>query len=116
MLTKAASVPDAETFICTDDLAGCFERFSEPGRSVVVVTNDIPARYMELAFDALASGQADVVFGPTSDGDYYLIGMNSPHPGLLQNMEWDSPEVLKRSVERAAELGLGWFLLPEWLQ
>lgn len=118
-MKKAASVPDAETVICTDDLAGCFERLCEPGRSVVAIganSPTLPVRWLELAFDALASGRVDVVFGPAIHGSFYLIGMNSFHEGSFQDMELDSPEVLKRSVERAAELGLGWFLLPEWLQ
>lgn len=118
MLKKAAAVPDVELVIRTDSHAACFfERLCEPGRSVVIIgihSPALPARWLELAFDALASGKVDVVFGPAINGGCYLIGMNSYHAELFRDMEWDSPDVLKRCIERAAELGLGWFLLPEW--
>lgn len=95
----------------------CLERVCEPGTAVVVMGADsptLPVRCLELAFDALASGRVDVVFGPAGDGGYYLIGMTFPYPELFEGVNWSTPEVLEKSIERTAELGLDWYLLPEW--
>lgn len=95
----------------------CFEVLSEPGRSVALIRDDIPtlpAKSLELAFDVLASGEVDVVFGPTTDRIWYLIGTNAPHPELFRDMDWSASGAIEESIERAASLGLGWYLLPEW--
>lgn len=98
-------------------IAHCFRRLCEPERAVVIMGSDcptLPALGLELAFDALASGRVNVVLGPSSNGGCYMIGMTSLHPKLFENMDWTSPDVVQKAVERAAELGLGWYLLPEW--
>jgi rSAM/selenodomain-associated transferase 1 len=98
-------------------MSRCFETLCEPGRAVALIGTDVPtlpARCLELAFDALASSLVDVVFGPASDGGYYSVAMTSVHPGLFQGISWTTPEVLAQSIEKAAELDLGWYLLPEW--
>lgn len=141
---KASMVPDAELVVCytpaaalsffreaAPDAAGyilqkgenigermshCFELLCEPGRSVAVIGTDsptLPARYLELAFDVLTSGQVGVVFGP-SGGGCYLVGANSHCPELFRDIGRSSEEILEQSVERAAGLGLGWYLLPGW--
>jgi glycosyltransferase A (GT-A) superfamily protein (DUF2064 family) len=48
----------------------------------------------------------DVVFGPTEDGGYYLIGLNAPQPELFQDIPWSSRNTLDASVQKAASLGL----------
>ena len=95
----------------------CFERLCGPGRAVVVMGADsptLPARCLELAFDVLATGSADAVFGPASDGGYYLIGLLSAQPELFQGIAWGTSSVLDASLSRAKELGLRSRLLPEW--
>ncbi len=117
------AAPDADGYLLQKGkdlgkrLWHCLERVCEPGRAVVVIGADsptLPVRCLELAFDALASGRVDVVLGPVSDGGYYLIGMTFPYPELFEGINWSTPEVLDKSIERTAELGLDWYLLPEW--
>ena len=116
-------VPCASGFLLQDGestaekLNYCFEQMCEPGVSVVVVgTNSptLPARSLELAFDVLASGEVDVVFGPAHNGGSYLIGMNTPHPELFSGNQECAPDNVDKCVETAAREGLGWYLLPKW--
>lgn len=139
MLEKASAVPDAELVVSCDSsdaiaffrevtcagtsflvhegenqgdrLRRCFEQLCEPGRAVVVIGADVPARSLELAFDALASGNVDVVLGAT-DGALCLIGMTAFHPELFAGIDWSAPRLLDKIVESAARLSLGWYLLP----
>ena len=41
----------------------------------------VDQKRVEQAFDSLDA--SDVVFGPTSDGGYYLLGLNRPQPELF---------------------------------
>lgn len=98
-------------------LSAVFDQLCEPGAGVVAVGTDtptLPVRSLELAFNALAAGSVDLVFGPISGGGCYLIGMTRFHPELFSRIDWSGKDVLRASVELAALMGLGWFLLPEW--
>lgn len=98
-------------------LAYCFEQLSELGSAVVVIGTDsptLPARSLELAFDVLASGDVDVVFGPTSNKGCYLVGMTASHPEVFRDYRADTVEALDKCIENAAKLDLGWYLLPKW--
>jgi rSAM/selenodomain-associated transferase 1 len=58
---------------------------------VIIVGADAPgmrARHLRNAFAALA--RADAVFGPATDGGYWLIGLarRRSAPGLFQNVRW----------------------------
>lgn len=71
-------------------------------RSVVLVGTDAPEldrAYLDEAFARLQSG-ADVVFGPTLDGGYCLIGCRRVVPGLFRAMPWGQAKVLSRSRRR----------------
>ncbi|MCC5790588.1 MAG: DUF2064 domain-containing protein, partial [Opitutales bacterium] len=56
---------------------------------------------------------AEVVFGPTPDGGYYLVGMKEEQPGLFAGIPWSSSETLSASLEKTRSLGLKVALLPE---
>ncbi|MCP4683994.1 MAG: DUF2064 domain-containing protein [bacterium] len=64
---------------------------------------------MEQAFEALE--EHDVVWGPTPDGGYYLVGMKKPLPALFREIEWGSPNVLSCSLDIARLEGLSRALL-----
>lgn len=57
--------------------------------------------------------QFDLVLGPARDGGYYLIGLSRPEPRLFEEIPWSTGEVLERTLERARERGLRYFLLEE---
>ena len=71
----------------------------------VLVGTDIPAlraSYVERALAALRI--AEVVVGPTEDGGYCLIGMNSPRPELFEGIAWGTAEVLTSTLRAAGSL------------
>lgn len=60
--------------------------------------------YIESALQALETH--DLVLGPTEDGGYLLIGMNSPHHELFQAIPWSTSEVARCTLRIAEQLNL----------
>ncbi len=56
----------------------------------------------------------DVVFGPSEDGGYYLVGLEKLYPQLFKDIAWSTPEVLPQSLAKAGAQDLRVALLPEW--
>ena len=75
---------------------------------------DLPLSYIQDAFQLLETQQADAVFGPSSDGGYYLLGLKAVLPQLFMHIPWSSAAVLEQSLTAARESGLTAVLLPEW--
>lgn len=75
---------------------------------------DLPISYIVDAYHHLEMQHADVVFGPSSDGGYYLLGLRQVWPQLFTNISWGSAEVLTQSLAAAKEAGLTTALLPVW--
>lgn len=73
----------------------------------ILIGPDIPhltAAHIKQARTLLQSH--DLVLGPTTDGGYYLIGMNKPHQLLFTEMEWSTSLVFSETVSRASRLAL----------
>ena len=97
-------------------LARCFRHLCDPSNAVVAVRSDIPtlpARSLELAFDALASDEVTIALGPTAGGGFYLAGLRAPALDLVAHLDWDALDAPDRIAALAAEIGTGWYLLPE---
>jgi rSAM/selenodomain-associated transferase 1 len=92
--------------------------FLAEGHDCALVVNadspTLPARLVEQAVAALRAPGDRAVFGPASDGGYYLIGLKRSHPRLFEDITWSTPTVLAQSRERAAEIALPVVLLPTW--
>lgn len=92
--------------------------FLAEGHDCALVVNadspTLPARLVEQAVAALRAPGDRAVFGPASDGGYYLIGLKRSHARLFEDITWSTPAVLAQSMERAAEIGLPVGLLPTW--
>lgn len=87
-------------------LSACFSR---RGPTVVIGTDSPQIRSQDIAdaFQALKSSQ--LVFGPASDGGFWLIGAHGPLPeSVFENVMWSSETTLadvKRNVQgRVTEL------------
>jgi len=81
--------------------------------NVVLIGTDCPQlepEYILKAFSQLSSGK-DIVFGPTEDGGYALIGMNKCHPEIFSNINWGTATVLNETKTRCANLNLKYFCL-----
>lgn len=73
----------------------------------VVVGTDAPTVDGAVATRALnALDSADIVLGPSTDGGYYLIGLNAPCPDLFRSIPWSTSSVLAATAARAREQGL----------
>ena len=68
-------------------MQSAFATISASSHMVMIGTDcyDLDVASIQSAFDAL--DRADVVVGPAMDGGYYLIGMNSIHAALFENMQ-----------------------------
>ena len=53
------------------------------------------------------------MLGPSKDGGYYLIGLRSFHPRILEEIDWSTEKVLDQTLERAKELNWKVSLLEE---
>ena len=76
--------------------------FRRGARRVVIVGADIPslsAGTVRRAFRELSSG-ASVVFGPSADGGFYLLGLSSPDEGMFPGFRWSTAEVLRNATAR----------------
>jgi glycosyltransferase A (GT-A) superfamily protein (DUF2064 family) len=84
---------------------------------VLLVNSDsptLPPVLLEQAIDLLEPVRDRVVFGPATDGGYYLIGVNAVHDHLFEGVPWSTADVLARSLDRAEEIGLPSALLAPW--
>jgi hypothetical protein len=75
-----------------------------PPGPAVLIGADIPAvrrSHIETAFRDLA--QADLVFGPSTDGGYWLVGMRHTRlaRGLFKSVRWSSPHALADTMANA---------------
>jgi len=88
--------------------------FRRGARRVVIVGADCPslsAGTVRRAFLELSTG-ASVVFGPSVDGGYYLVGLSSPDERLFRGFRWSTAEVLRNAVARCRILSAPFSFLP----
>jgi len=93
---------------------GAATAFRHGARRVVIVGADCPslsAGTVRRAFRELSTG-ASVVFGPSADGGYYLIGLSSPDERLFRGFRWSSAEVLRNAAARCRILSAPFSFLP----
>lgn len=93
------------------------EMFSAGFESCCIIGSDapdLPPSCIVRAFEILESGQSDVVFGPSSDGGYYLLGLKQILPRLFRDIAWSTPAVLQQSLAAAQSAETSTALLPVW--
>lgn len=84
---------------------------------VVIMDSDsptLPTAYLQEAFSLLDDPQNEAVFGPCSDGGYYLVGARAVHPRLFENITWSTSSVLSETLAQARLHKLHLALLPSW--
>ena len=90
------------------------EAASERHGPVIVIGTDTPllaTAHLHAALQSLDS--ADVCFGPSDDGGYYLVASNEPQASIFQDVAWGTDQVLKTSLALARDAGLKCALLDE---
>lgn len=88
-------------------------KFSNDVEKAVIIGSDCPdltKNVIEKAFQLL--DDVDLVFGPSLDGGYYLLGMNRFYGELFSNIEWSSTSVYTRTLQKAEKLNLKTTNLP----
>ncbi|ACH40683.1 protein of unknown function DUF2064 [Citrifermentans bemidjiense Bem] len=98
-------------------LEQAFDQLAQLGydSSVVIGSDapDLPLVYLEDAFARLEGG-SDTVFGPASDGGYYLVGVRGGVGSIFQGIPWSTAKVLETSLKQAQASGFSSTLLPPW--
>lgn len=81
--------------------------------SLVVIGSDcaeLTPEILNAAFEKLK--RTSFVIGPSLDGGYYLLGMNRFEPSIFDDIEWSTPSVFQKTLEKMDALGLEVSLLP----
>jgi len=95
------------------------DAFRKRAEAAVIIGTDCPdlsSQLMQQAFVKLAA--RDLVLGPASDGGYYLIGLrrtinNKSMQELFSDILWGTGKVLKKTIEKAQDMGLSSAFLDE---
>lgn len=77
------------------------------GARVVLIGSDalhLSCDMMDEAFELLESH--DAVFGPSTDGGYYLVGLSLLNTGIFEGIDWSTERVLEQSLEKCESSGL----------
>ena len=83
---------------------------------MVLVGMDTPQVTPGLLADAavaLASGEADAVFGPAADGGFWLLGLCRPDRSLLAGVPMSRADTGRHQLDRLTSAGLRVAMLPE---
>ena len=89
--------------------------FEDGAERVVLVGADSPTLDPSIVISAfLCLEGRDIVLGPATDGGYYLVGCRPPVPPIFEEMDWSTPEVLSRTIDKLQETGLSLAILPPW--
>lgn len=91
-----------------DRMQNAFKQaFADEYEKVVIIGSDcaeLTQEIIEEAFNTLDN--CDVVIGPSKDGGYYLLGMNSFYGDLFSGINWSTPAVYEQTIGRVKELDL----------
>jgi uncharacterized protein len=95
-------------------MQAAFESAFDRGmQQVVIIGTDCPdltANFLQEALETLHEN--DLVFGPATDGGYYLIGLSRFIPELFEGIFWGSSMVLAQTQIIAQKLQLKVHYLP----
>lgn len=90
-----------------------FERMRALGyEKMVLIGTDCPEITKEVLKSALSAlREKDVVFGPSRDGGYYLLGMKALHSALFRGIPWSREDTLHQSLQCCNGHGISYALL-----
>lgn len=95
-------------------LAFAFEWGHARGSQVLAIGTDcLELNSTHIANAAAQLNNHDAVFGPASDGGYYLVGTSRLVPGLFDGVRWSSSLTLPDQLERCEQVGLRVALLDK---
>lgn len=75
------------------------DTFSKGFDHVVLIGSDLPEISTEIINKAFTElNKNEIVFGPSEDGGYYLIGMSKLHPCVFTNKPWSTTHLLSETI------------------
>ena len=92
------------------------ETFVAGYTKVVIIGTDhptLPDAFILQAYEALSDSNA-ISIGPSEDGGYYLLGMNSFYPQVFQDMSYSHERVFIETLARVEQTPASLHVLPEW--
>ena len=96
--------------------AGFIDAFNHGASAVAAIGTDcieISEQTFEQTWKELEIDGDRAVFGPTFDGGYYLIGLNSHCDAVFQGIPWSAENTLAASIAAADTAGLTVSLLEQ---
>ncbi len=98
-----------------DKMYNAFEQgFASGFERICIIGSDcyaLDAPTIEQAFEALKTNEA--VIGPSTDGGYYLLGMNKPIRQLFYNKAWSTQSVTADTEADLKALGYNYQMLKQ---
>jgi rSAM/selenodomain-associated transferase 1 len=82
---------------------------------VLLVGMDTPqldTSILEGAAESLVAGPQDAVLGPATDGGFWTIGLNRPHPDTFSNVEMSVATTCRQQHQQLTQLGFRVGTLP----
>lgn len=89
------------------------QAFQDGKEKVIIIGSDCPSLSVHHLHDAFQQLEYhDLVIGPSTDGGYYLLGMNRMHAFLFENKKWSTDTVLQDTIDEVLNAGLTLHTLP----
>ena len=88
------------------------EQFALGAERVVIIGSDcldLKPHHLQEAFQQLQ--RRDVVLGPSTDGGYYLLGMNVLYEPIFNDMPWSQSELMEKTRAVLAQNNITYALL-----
>jgi rSAM/selenodomain-associated transferase 1 len=83
------------------------DAFESDARRVVIIGSDCPdVTHADIKAAWTALETHDVVFGPATDGGYWLIGLRAVHQALFDGIHWSTNTVLAETLAACERCGL----------
>jgi uncharacterized protein len=89
--------------------------FEQKFTSVVMIGTDsptFPTEFLLKAFEHLEKSEA--VIGETTDGGFYLIGLNRLYNNAFKDIEWSSEKTFEQTKSNFFRLGIKYSEIPVW--
>lgn len=116
-LTGLGALPQGEGDLGARIVAAFAALLARGHAPVLLLGADAPAlplRHISEAL-ALAAAQPDAaVFGPTTDGGYWTVGLCRPAPALFEGIAWGTAAVLAQTRDAATRAGIRLCLAQPW--
>lgn len=107
-------VPQSEGDLGARLIHAVADTFERGAPAALVIGGDCPEldeATLRSAADALRRNP--LVLGPTTDGGYYLIGLDQPRPELFADIPWSTERVLAATLHQAKSVNLNARLLAK---